>query len=129
MGAFRKLLGGVAAAGVVVALLGTGALERFELGALSRLFQLRGPRAPTAPPAIGTIRGAGLGPPTGFGVPLPVTRRGAAAVAPVNVFGDRDGEVRRAPLSVGEDARPGFDAALRRVAAAAGRPPAPRAPA
>ncbi|OGK95911.1 MAG: hypothetical protein A3E31_11805 [Candidatus Rokubacteria bacterium RIFCSPHIGHO2_12_FULL_73_22] len=197
MGAFRKLLGGVAAAGVVVALLGTGALERFELGALSRLFELRGPREPTAPIVIVTIgedsfqeldlpwpfpralhgrvierlaaagalaigvdilfpepspRGPaddealgaavaragnvvlgaslttvedGLGTRTSFGVPLPVIRRGAAAVAPVNVFGDRDGEVRRAPLSVGEDARPGFDAALRRVAEAAGLPPAP----
>src|SRR3972149_5669768 len=49
MGAFRKLLGGVGVAAVLAALALTGALERFELGALSRLFELRGPRAPTAP--------------------------------------------------------------------------------
>jgi len=37
MRAFRKLLGGVGVAAVLAALALTGALERFELGALSRL--------------------------------------------------------------------------------------------
>ena len=197
MGAFRKLLGGLAVAAVLAALALTGALERFELGALSRLFELRGPRAPTAPIvlvaiaedsfdeldlawpfpralhgrvietvaqagalAIGvdvlfpepSVRGPaddealgasvaragnvvlgasltvvsdGLGRRVDPNPPLPVIRRGAAAVALVNVFGDRDGEIRRAPLTIGEEGRPGFDAALRRVAAAAGLPVAP----
>ncbi|MBI4270480.1 MAG: CHASE2 domain-containing protein [Candidatus Rokubacteria bacterium] len=197
MGAFRKLLGGVGAATVVVGLVLAGALETVELAALSRLFELRGARAPRAPivivaiaedsfdeldlawpfpralhgevveklaaagalavgvdvlfpepsvrgPADDAALGAsvaragnvvlgagltvvadGLGRRVDLNPPLPVIRRGAAAVAPVNVFGDRDGAVRRAPLTVGEGGAPGFDAGLHRVAVASGMPAAP----
>ena len=197
MGAFRKLLGGVGAAIVVVGLVLAGALETVELAALSRLFELRGARAPRAPivivaiaedsfdeldlawpfpralhgevveklaaagalavgvdvlfpepsvrgPADDAALGAsvaragnvvlgagltvvadGLGRRVDLNPPLPVIRRGAAAVAPVNVFGDRDGAVRRAPLTVGEGGAPGFDASLHRVAVASGLPAAP----
>ncbi|MBI4636889.1 MAG: CHASE2 domain-containing protein [Candidatus Rokubacteria bacterium] len=60
-------------------------------------------------------------------VPLPVIRRGAAGVAPVNLLVDYDGHVRRAPprLQVGEEAMLGFDAQLHRLATAAGLPGAP----
>ena len=197
MGAFRKLLGGVGAAIVVVGLVLAGALETVELAALSRLFELRGARAPRAPIVIvaiaedsfdeldlawpfpralhgevveklaaagalavgvdvlfpeSSVRGPaddaalgasvaragnvvlgagltvvadGLGRRVDLNPPLPVIRRGAAAVAPVNVFGDRDGAVRRAPLTVGEGGAPGFDASLHRVAVASGLPAAP----
>ena len=37
-----------------------------------------------------------------FNVPIPVLRRGAAAVAPVNMHADADGDVRREPLAGGE---------------------------
>src|SRR5437773_1246803 len=54
--------------------------------------------------------------------PLPVIRRGAAGDAPVNVFYDADGLVRRVPMRVrvGDTTLPGFAAALHRVAAKAG---------
>src|SRR5213080_2901491 len=48
--------------------------------------------------------------------PLPVIRRGAAGDAPVNVFYDADGLVRRVPMRVrvGDTTLPGFAAALHR---------------
>ena len=54
--------------------------------------------------------------------PLPVIRKGATGVGPVNLINDPDGLVRRVPMSVrvGEQTLPGFDAALHRVAAHAG---------
>ncbi|MBI4593736.1 MAG: CHASE2 domain-containing protein [Candidatus Rokubacteria bacterium] len=65
-------------------------------------------------------------------MPLPVIRRGAAAVAPVNLFQDVDAQVRRAPLGIrlGDETFPAFDVALHRLAAAAGLPvhPLPVAP-
>lgn len=59
--------------------------------------------------------------------PLPVIRRGAAAIAPLNLFVDADGTVRRAPLRhrVGDEVFLGFDAQLHRQAAAAGLSVAP----
>ncbi|MBI3638070.1 MAG: adenylate/guanylate cyclase domain-containing protein, partial [Candidatus Rokubacteria bacterium] len=51
----RALLAGVAAAVVVLALGLVGALEPFELGALNRLFELRGVRAPASPVVIVAI--------------------------------------------------------------------------
>src|SRR2546427_3983 len=48
----------------------------------------------------------------GSDMPLPVIRRGAAAVAPVNLTPDGDAHVRRAPLRVmlGDTEEMGFDA-------------------
>jgi len=196
----RKWFGGVGAALFTLALLGSGALEHVELGALSRLFELRGAREPSAPIVLVTIAedsfdeldlawpfpralhgevveriaeagalaigvdilfpepsvrgpeddtalgagvaragnvvlGAGMtvvedriGRRVDMNPPLPSIRRGAVAVAPVNMFGDPDGEIRRAPLVVGETRAPGFDAQLHRVAATAGLPVAPLPP-
>jgi adenylate cyclase len=53
--AVKQGLGGLGAAALVVALVWHGALEPLEGWALSRLFELRGPRAPTAPIVIVTI--------------------------------------------------------------------------
>lgn len=60
-------------------------------------------------------------------VPLPVIRRGAAAVAPINLFTDSDGHIRRAPLRVvfGDRMLPGFDTALHQLVTRAGLPTAP----
>jgi adenylate cyclase len=60
-------------------------------------------------------------------LPLPLIRRGAAGVAPVNLDIDWDGYVRRAPLSYGmaDLAMPAFDARLHALAAAAGIPAHP----
>ncbi|MGH7278885.1 MAG: CHASE2 domain-containing protein, partial [Candidatus Rokuibacteriota bacterium] len=60
-------------------------------------------------------------------LPLPVIRRGAAGVAPVNLDVDADGYVRRAPLQhlVGDQPMSSFDARLHAMAAAAGIPARP----
>ena len=47
--------GGVGAAAVAIALAALGQLEPYELGLLERFFELRGPRAPTAPIVIVSI--------------------------------------------------------------------------
>jgi adenylate cyclase len=59
--------------------------------------------------------------------PLPVIRRGAAAVAPVNHVLDQDGHLRRAVLRhrVADDEVNGWDVELYRLAKAAGVPVAP----
>ncbi|PYN98659.1 MAG: hypothetical protein DMD91_14355 [Candidatus Rokuibacteriota bacterium] len=63
----------------------------------------------------------------GSDMPLPVIRRGAAAVAPVNLTPDGDAHVRRAPLRVmlGDTEEMGFDAQIHRLAGARGLPIAP----
>ena len=55
-------------------------------------------------------------------LPDPIVRRGAAAVGPVNVMRDSDGQVRRLPLSILLDAEPitAFDVELHRLAAKSG---------
>ena len=60
-------------------------------------------------------------------IPLPVIRRGAAAVGAVNVRVDRDSHLRRALLRVpgGGEWWPGFDLELHRLAGAAGFPTRP----
>ncbi|MCL6640189.1 MAG: adenylate/guanylate cyclase domain-containing protein, partial [Candidatus Rokubacteria bacterium] len=60
-------------------------------------------------------------------LPVPAVRRGAAAVAPVNLLRDRDARVRRVPyrLRAGEHPVPGFDAELHRLAGERGLPVAP----
>lgn len=59
--------------------------------------------------------------------PVAAIRRGAAAVGPVNLFVDGDGNLRRAPLRhrVGDEVMLGFDAQLARLAARRGFPAAP----
>jgi adenylate cyclase len=166
----RTLLGGIAAAALVVAFVLYGQLEPIERWSLERLFELRGPLPPVTPIAIVTIDESSIselgiqwpfpramhgelidkisagGPlvialdlifdaPSARGpadddalgaavaragavvlaaarvedfqegyareasnFPIPAVRRGAAAVAPVNVIPDRDGHVRRASL-------------------------------
>src|SRR5215813_503689 len=58
---------------------------------------------------------------------IAVIRRGAAAVAPINMPLDADGELRRVPLWVTLDGErlPGLDAQLHGILAKAGRPVAP----
>ncbi|MBI2218787.1 MAG: CHASE2 domain-containing protein [Candidatus Rokubacteria bacterium] len=51
----KKLFGGIGAAALVVGLVVYGSLEPLEGWSLSRLYDLRGPREPTAPIAIVTI--------------------------------------------------------------------------
>lgn len=60
-------------------------------------------------------------------LPVPAIRRGAAAVAPVNLLHDADAHVRRVPyrLRAGTDRVPGFDAELHRLAAERGLAVAP----
>jgi adenylate cyclase len=60
-------------------------------------------------------------------LPLPEIRRGAAAVAAVNLRHDPDSKVRRAPQHVwtGAESLPTLGAALHRLATAAGVPAAP----
>src|SRR3989442_7421773 len=63
-----------------------------------------------------------------FNVPIPVLRRGAAAVAPVNMHADADGDVRRVPLMVTPEQlapMPAFDTTLHRLLAKSGFPVAP----
>src|SRR5882724_108538 len=63
-----------------------------------------------------------------FNVPILVLRRGAAAVAPVNVHADADGDVRRVPLMVTPEQlapMPAFDTTLHRLLARSGFPVAP----
>jgi adenylate cyclase len=64
--------------------------------------------------------------------PIPVIRRGAAGVAPVNMIRDGDNDVRRAPIRtrLGDEWIPGLDAQLHALAAKAGLPvqPLPSAP-
>src|SRR2546425_10988049 len=63
-----------------------------------------------------------------FNVPIPVLRRGAAAVAPVNMHDDADGDVRRVPLMVTPEQlapMPAFDTTLHRLLARSGFPVAP----
>jgi adenylate cyclase len=59
--------------------------------------------------------------------PIPEIRRGAAAVAPVNLITDPDGYVRRVPLQVrlGDDWLLGFDTQVYRLATKAGLQGAP----
>lgn len=195
----RVLVASLAAAAVVIAAALFGLLEGVELGALNRLFELRGPRAPATPIVIVAIdedsfdeldlawpfpralhaalldvisaddpaligidllfsepssRGAADDEALGEAVaragnvvlaaatttveesfytkrdlnlPVPVIRDGAAAVGPVNQNFDADGVVRRVipHHRVGNELVPGFDAQLRRLAAAAGLPAAP----
>ena len=56
--------------------------------------------------------------------PIDVIRRGAVAVAPVNMYADGDGHIRRAPLTLalGSERIRGFDAALHVLAGRAGLP-------
>jgi adenylate cyclase len=194
----KKLLGGIGAAALVIGLVVHGFLEPLEGWSLSRLYDLRGPREPTAPIAIVTIDESSInelgqwpfpralhgqviqhiseGQPLAIGVdlifdapsprgpdddvvlsesvalaanvvlgasrtedfqgfykresmniPTPEIRRGAAAVAPVNLITDPDGYVRRAPLAVylGDDRFDSFDVQVARLAARAGLPSAP----
>ncbi|MGH7356748.1 MAG: CHASE2 domain-containing protein [Candidatus Rokuibacteriota bacterium] len=60
-------------------------------------------------------------------LPLPVIRKHAAYVAPVNLFQDEDSNVRRAPLHVllGGKSEVAFDTAIYQVAAKAGLPVKP----
>src|SRR5437899_2141890 len=63
-----------------------------------------------------------------FNFPIPVLRRGAAAVAPVNMHADADGDVRRVPLMVTSEQlapMPAFDTTLHRLLAKSGFPVAP----
>src|SRR5438876_6975032 len=63
-----------------------------------------------------------------FNFPIPVLRRGAAAVAPVNMHADADGDVRRVPLMVTPEQlapTPAFDTTLHRLLAKSGFPVAP----
>ena len=63
-----------------------------------------------------------------FNFPIPVLRRGAAAVAPVNMHADADGDVRRVPLMVTPEQlapMPAFDTTLHRLLAKSGFPVAP----
>ena len=59
--------------------------------------------------------------------PIPVVRQGAAAVAPVNMYPDPDGAIRRAPLwlSVGDARIAGFDAEVHALLARSGLAVAP----
>jgi adenylate cyclase len=59
--------------------------------------------------------------------PIQVIRGGAAAVAPVNLYRDPDGAIRRAPLALrlGGERIPGLDAQLHALAARTGLPVAP----
>src|SRR5215470_7902301 len=59
---------------------------------------------------------------TGSDMPLPVIRRGAAAVAPINMYPDIDAHLRRAPSHVvlGETRELAFDWELHRIAMARG---------
>jgi adenylate cyclase len=199
MAAARTLIEGLGAGLLTAALISGSALETLELGALNRLFELRGVRRPVAPIVIVTIdedsfdeldlpwpfpralhaellevlaearplvigfdllfpepsaRGRADDEALGRAVaragnvvlgaattvvaepgytkldlnpPLPVIRRGAAAIAPLNLFVDPDGTLRRAPLRhrVGDEVLLGFDAQIHRQAAAAGLPAAP----
>ena len=65
---------------------------------------------------------------TGSDMPLPVIRRGAAAVAPINMYPDIDAHLRRAPSHVvlGETRELAFDWELHRIAMAHGLRAAPR---
>jgi adenylate cyclase len=192
-------LGGLGAGLMVAVLAAVGLLEGLEHGSLSRFFEIRGPRQPTAPIVIVSIdessvielnqqwpfpramhgqliRRLAEDKPLAIGVdlifdvpsargpaddealgaavaragnvilgaapqmdvqafytredpnmPLPVIRRGAAGVAPVNLVADADSHVRRAPVRVrlGEEAVLGFDAQLHRLAVGAGLGAAP----
>src|SRR5207247_1502743 len=63
-----------------------------------------------------------------FNFPILVLRRGAAAVAPVNMHADADGDVRRVPLMVTPEQlapMPAFDTTLHRLLAKSGFPVAP----
>jgi adenylate cyclase len=62
--------------------------------------------------------------------PVAVIRRGAAGVAPVNMYPDADGEIRRVPLvlDLGGERIASFDAQLYALAARAGLPVAPLPP-
>ena len=59
--------------------------------------------------------------------PLAVIRRGAAGVAPVNMYPDADGEIRRVPLALdlGGERIPALDAQLHALVAKAGMPVSP----
>jgi adenylate cyclase len=63
----------------------------------------------------------------GSNFPIPVIRKGASAVAPVNLIQDRDGHVRRGPQKVllGGDWFDGIDVVLARMLAAGGVAMAP----
>ena len=62
--------------------------------------------------------------------PIPVIRRGAAGVAPVNMYPDPDGDIRRVPLwlTLGGDRIAGLDAQLHALVARAGSRAARRLP-
>ncbi len=63
-----------------------------------------------------------------FNFPILVLRRGAAAVAPVNMHADADGDVRRVPLMVTPEQlapMPAFDTTLHTLLAKSGFPVAP----
>jgi adenylate cyclase len=59
--------------------------------------------------------------------PIPVIRRGAAGVAPVNMYADRDSAIRRVPLwlALGDDRLAGFDTQLHALLARKGVSVAP----
>jgi len=213
LGHTRRLLCGIGAALCVAALALTGSFERWEHLWLDQLFELRGPRPPTAPIVIVSIdestfqelnlpwpfpralhgelidRISADGPiaigvdvifdsPSMFGpkddealgaaiaragnvvlvaagaqddqpliaqggrvtgverevsnLPLPVLRKGAAAVAPINLIPDPDGHVRRVPVRIAvPDPQKGYewwltlDARLHQQAQKAGLPVKP----
>src|SRR2546425_158492 len=202
----RTFLAGLGAVVVTVSLVWRGALDTAELGTFARLFELRGPRPPSAPIVVITIdedsfdeldvswpfpralhgklvdvlsaaqplvigfdvvfpepssRGPGDDEALGraiaragnvvlaaaittvreqltgditlnvdkvdLNVPIPVIRRGAAAVAPVNELLDPDGHLRRAAVRhrLGDEILDGWDLQLYRMARAKGLPVAP----
>ncbi|OLC14534.1 MAG: hypothetical protein AUH29_10070 [Candidatus Rokubacteria bacterium 13_1_40CM_69_27] len=202
----RTFLAGLGAVVVTVSLVWLGALDTAELGTFDRLFELRGPRPPSAPIVVITIdedsfdeldvswpfpralhgklvdvlsaaqplvigfdvvfpepssRGPGDDEALGraiaragnvvlaaaittvreqltgditlnvdkvdLNVPIPVIRRGAAAVAPVNELLDPDGHLRRAAVRhrLGDEILDGWDLQLYRMARAKGLPVAP----
>ena len=198
----RPVLGGIGAAALVATLVLLGRLDTLEFWALSRLYELRGPQAPSAPIVIVTIDESSIneigkwpfpraahgeliqkiaeGGPLAIGVdvifegpsprgddddlvlsesvalagnvvlgalvtvdyqgfykrevlslPNPTVRKGAVAVAPINLPTDTDGQVRRSLFGVplGDEVVPAFDVELYRLAAKNGLPvqPLPKA--
>ena len=191
----RPVLGGTGTAILVVVLILLGRLDTVEFWALSKLYDVRGAQATTAPVVIVTIDESSIneigtfpfpravhatllqkiseGRPLAIGVdvifegpsprgeeddlvlgdavtlagnvvlaalktvdyqgfyerevlsvPNPTVRQGAAAVAPVNLLVDSDGQVRRSSLTISLGGEPvtAFDVALYRLAVKAGAP-------
>src|SRR2546427_551493 len=118
LGHIRRCLCGIGAALVVVALVLAGPLEQWERLWFDQLFELPGVRPPTTRELVS--------------MPLPVIRRGAAAVEPLTMVPDADGHVRRVPVRVlvpdalkGHEWWLAFAAQLHRQVGAAGFPTRP----